>query len=613
MPRIPQETLNQILSATNIVDLVGRYVKLRRAGSSYVGLCPFHNEKSPSFNVSLSRNSYHCFGCGAGGNAFRFLMEHEGLEFMEAVKRLADAAGIRIQEEVWDANAERQAKERAHLMRVHREISVWFHQLLMRHPAAAPARDYLKSRGIHSDVARRWQLGFAPGSGAALRKWMAERGVKEDALIRSGLLSVSERDGGSRTYPKFRNRLMFPICNDQGDVIAFSGRVLPGDSHPAKYMNSPETPIFNKSRILFGFHLSRRAMLKASTALVCEGQMDLIAMFEAGFENVVAPLGTAFSEMHARMIGRSADEVVLCFDSDSAGLKAAERAFRILAPTGLSVRMAALPPGEDPDSLIQSQGKEAFLGLIESAKVFLDYQMDLFDPRRHQTASERAEFADAVAENIRYLENPVAQQVMVQQLAQRMGISEEAIESRMRAASENRWEDRDVADPDVPGSSAAGGRQLLGAQDPGSLLLASMALADAQILDWLRSELSEEFFEDIPGCEVLALVVCGDFDPLDDHSRGAFLATLKPEEEAALTDLFFQRRTPGRMPEARQALVGLRVQRLRQKRSLLQTKLRRADLEPDEAAAIQSQIVELHGELKGAEAGLRSGLDEEGS
>ncbi len=603
MARIPQETLEQILSATNIADLVGRHVKLRRAGSGFVGLCPFHNEKSPSFNVSPSRNSYHCFGCGAGGNAFRFLMEFEGLQFMEAVKRLADAAGIRIEEEVWDANAERDAKERSALMKVHREISAWFHQLLMRHPAAAGAREYLKGRGVTGEVAKRWQLGFAPGSGPALRDWMEKHGLNEDLLVRAGILGSSDDERGARTYPRFRNRLMFPICNDQGDVIAFSGRVLPGDSHPAKYTNSPETPIFNKGRVLFGFHLSRRPILKASQVLICEGQMDLIALFESGFQNVVAPLGTAFSEAHARTLKRHADEAVLCFDSDGAGVKAAERAFRILAPTGLSVRMAALPEGEDPDTMVRTHGPEAFASLIEGADSFLEYQMGLFDRRRAQGPAERAEIADQVSENIRYLENPVAREVAVQQLALRLDVPVEAIQSRLRSVRQeaSRFEQKKPGEDE----SAGEGRKLLKSQNPGSLLLSQMALADAQVLEWLRREVNEGFFEDLPGSEILSMVVLGDFDPFDDHSRAAFLASVGAAEEAALTDLLFQATPPGRLPAAQQALAGLRVTKMRQLRSRLQARLKQPDLAGHEAGELQSRIMQLHAELKAAEAGLR--------
>ncbi len=611
MARIPQETLEQILSATNIVDLVGRYVKLRRAGSNYVGLCPFHTEKSPSFNVSPSRNSYHCFGCGAGGNAFRFLMEHDGLQFMEAVKRLGDAAGIRIQEEVWDANAERDAKMRSALMKVQREIAAWFHQLLMRHPVADVARQYLKARGVSADVAKRWKLGFAPGQGGLLREWMEKHRFSEEVMIEAGILAMSEDEGGSSVYPRFRQRLMFPINNDQGEVIAFSGRLLDPNAKAAKYLNSPETPIFNKGRVLFGFDQSRRAILKSSQALVCEGQMDLITLFEAGFQNVVAPLGTAFSEAHARTLKRHADEVVLCFDSDNAGIKAAERAFRILAPVGLGVRMAALPQGEDPDSLIRGQGTEAFEALLGSAEEFLDYQLGLFDRRTKRGSRDRAAFVDLVAENIRFLENPVAQEEAIQQLALRLDVPVETIRARMRAGVRPRaYESRDQ---DGEPEKKVTGKQLLSRQSPGALMLCQMALADAQVLAWLRAEITAGFLDDVPGSSLLALVIGGDFDPLDDHSRGAFLASLEPDEEAAVTDLLFRPAPPGRMPEAQQALAGLRVIRLRGLRQRMQARLKDPDLSAEEAGVIQQQILSLHQELRSAELALRAPSDDVGT
>ena len=235
MPRIPEETIQQVLAATDIVDLVGRYVKLRRMGGTFRGLCPFHNEKTPSFYVTPSRGTYHCFGCGAGGSAIRFLMEHDGMAFVEAVKRLGDAAGIRIEEEVWDAQAEESAKVRAALLRVHKEVTEWYHKLLTRHACGDAARNYLKSRGMNADLAKRWQLGYAPASGDALREWAADHDISEALLIDAGIMAMGDPDSDRPgTYPRFRHRLMFPIRNDNGDVIAFSGRMLDADARGAK-------------------------------------------------------------------------------------------------------------------------------------------------------------------------------------------------------------------------------------------------------------------------------------------------------------------------------------------------------------------------------------------
>ena len=226
---IPQSFIQELLSRVDVVEVVGRYVQLKKGGANFMGLCPFHGEKSPSFSVSPTKQFYHCFGCGAGGTAIRFVMEHDGMSFIEAVKRLADAAGIRIVEEVWDANAEAEAKQRALLLRANREAAEWFHLLLMKHQLAAPARDYLKARGINAEMAKRWQMGYAPENKGLYREWAIQQKLSEQALVEAGIFSVADQDEngrGGRAYPRWRHRLMFPIRNDNGDVIAFSGRTI---------------------------------------------------------------------------------------------------------------------------------------------------------------------------------------------------------------------------------------------------------------------------------------------------------------------------------------------------------------------------------------------------
>ncbi len=427
MPRIPEETLQQILAATDIVDLVGRSVKLRRAGTNWTGLCPFHQEKTPSFNVSPQRGTYHCFGCGVGGNAFRFVMEQQGLTFVEAVKRLAEAAGIRVEEEVYNEELEKAARVRKALMKVHQEIAEWYHTLLMKDELGAPARDYLKSRGISAQTAKKWKMGYAPAAGDLLREWATPLKFTENLLVAAGILARADIDSprAGETYPRFRHRLMFPIRNDYGEVIAFSGRLLDPEAKSAKYLNSPETPLFSKSKVLFGLDMSKRPIIKAGRALVCEGQLDMITAFEAGFENIVAPLGTAFTEFHARMLRRHAEEVVLCFDSDNAGYKAAERAFVILAPTGLVVKVAPLPQGEDPDSLIRQQGAAAFQKQIDLARDFFDHIMEFAAATRNLgEPREKSKLAAELAEMIRLVDNAMVREAAIQMVSRRLGITE---------------------------------------------------------------------------------------------------------------------------------------------------------------------------------------------
>jgi DNA primase len=599
MGRIPEATVEQVLASTDIVEVIGRYVKLKRAGTNFVGLCPFHNEKTPSFNVSSSRNSYHCFGCGAGGTAIGFLIDHDGMTFVEAVKKLADAAGIRIEEEVWDANTEREMKIRAGMIKVHQRLAEWYHLLLMKDPAADVARQYLKGRGISAQVAKRWQLGFAPGYGEPFRRWAKEQGFTEKMLVAAGILAADEQ--GS-SYPRFRQRLMFPICNDNGDVIAFSGRLLDPEAKGAKYLNSPETLIFSKSRVFFGFHKARRAVAKASQAIVCEGQIDLVMAFEAGFENVVAALGTAFTEHHARLLKRHADEVVLCYDSDTAGFKAAQRSFQILAPTGLVVKMAALPAGDDPDTLIRREGAAAFARLIEQAQEFIDYQIDhaARQPGFEQMR-ERVKFAEMMAANIRILESAVARSTAIQRVALRLGIPEEDI--RRLVGKGQSFGKKNAAE--VPDAEAAKseGMQLLKKQDRTALMLCQVALAKPEVLDWLRGTGKSSLLEDIPGTELLSLVWQGRFNPVDGASFAAFMAGLERAEQQALVRLQTQPQPPGSVEEAKQALEALELNRLQHLIRSAQTQMKQPGITAERAAALQGQIVAFHKEYLDRRAG----------
>jgi DNA primase len=600
MARVPEETLQQILASTDIVELIGRSVKLRRAGSNWQGLCPFHNEKSPSFNVRPSTNSYHCFGCGVGGNAFRFVMEHDGLTFMEAVKRLADAANIRIEEQVWDENAEKEAKQRTLLIRVHQEIALWYHQLLMKSPLAESAREYLKGRGINSTVAKNWKLGYAPSNGQLLRQWATEQKFGKQALIDAGILIYSEERGDA--FPRFRDRLMFPICNDNGEVIAFSGRLLEANPKMAKYLNSPETPIFSKSKVLFGFDRAKRHISKAGQAIVCEGQIDTLMLHEAGFTNAVAGQGTAFTEFHAKALKRQADEIVLCYDSDNAGFKAAERAFQILAPTGLIIKVASLPAGEDPDSLIRKQGPEAFKALLQSAQEFLDYQVDAAASRRDMgEMRERVRFAGEMAGNIHLLESPVARETALQRAAVRLSIPEDTMRQLVaRAAKQPTTRNpRDNAKAPTPGESP--GKQLLASQDKNAILLTRLALADAQVLDWLRHQPHDDVLRDVPGTELLALIWRGTFDPVDTVAVTVFLTTLEPDEEAALNQLMHEARATGGMAEAEHELRALELTRLLMMKQRLQTQLKQPGIDPEHAAELQREIIALHQDIGAAQ------------
>jgi DNA primase len=597
MPRIPEETIQQVLAATDIVALVGRSVKLRKAGTNYLGLCPFHNERTPSFNVSPSRGTYHCFGCGAGGSAIRFVMEHDSMSFVEAVKRLADAAGIRVEEEVWDANAEAEAKQRSLLLRANREVAEWFHLLLMKHKLAAPARDYLKSRGINAEMAKRWQMGYAPQSTTFYREWMAQQKLPERVMVEAGIFTQPPEDENgqtSRPYARWRHRLMFPIRNDNGDVIAFSGRILDKDQKGGKYVNSPETPVFTKSRVLFGYDKSKRFISKADQAIICEGQIDMIMVFEAGLQNVVAGQGTAFTELHAKMLKRVCNEVVLCYDSDNAGREATEKAFRILSPQGISVRVAALPQGEDPDSLIRKEGADALRAIVTDAPEFLEHQIRLLRASaKGNSTVERVRMAEQVAGAISIFTGVAQRIAAVNKVAKLLEISEEQLSAMVKKAAAEQKADAKAGAKDSATNVVDEAKKLLASQHKTAVLLCQMALNDAEVLHWLREADCEDMLHEVPGTELLAQLARSHYNPLDETSQLVFMSGLERHQEAAFAQLQASPRPSGGLEDAKQALYALEIARLQNLIQGTQSKLRQPGLSEAEMERLQQQVVEL--------------------
>lgn len=365
-------TLDQIRAASDIVDVIGSYLPLKRAGANFVALCPFHREKTPSFNVNPHRQIFHCFGCHKGGNVFTFVKEYENIDFVEAVKRLADRAKIPLEyEQSQSGQQTRHLKDS--LLQIHEQITQRWQNCLANETAGQLARDYLAKRGVSAEAVKLFRIGCAPEAWDDTVNWAKSKGYEMDLVEKAGL--AIRKEGTDRYYDRFRGRLMFPICDEQGRVVGFSGRVLSGDEKTAKYVNSPETPIFTKSKVFFGLDKSKRPILDAGFAVVCEGQLDLIACFMAGVQNIVAPQGTAFTGEHARILKRYVDEVVLCFDSDEAGQNAAVRSLDHLLASGLAVRVALVPAPHDPDSFIKANGGEAFSALVRKADGYFDYYL----------------------------------------------------------------------------------------------------------------------------------------------------------------------------------------------------------------------------------------------
>jgi DNA primase len=428
-----QATLEQVRAASDIVDVIGAYIPLKRAGANFQALCPFHKEKTPSFNVNPHRQIFHCFGCHKGGDVFTFVREYESIDFVEAVRRLADRAKIPLETERGSGEGSaRPIKEK--LLQIHEQITQRWQNALANEASGQLAREYLAKRGVSAEAINLFRLGAAPDLWDDTVNWARSKGHEVELVEKAGL--ILRKEGSDHYYDRFRGRLMFPICDEQGRVVGFSGRVLSGDEKTAKYVNSPETPIFTKSKIFFGLDKSKRALLDAGFAVVCEGQLDLIACFMGGVQNVVAPQGTAFTADHARIIKRYVEEVVLCFDSDDAGQNAAIRSLDHLLASGLAVRVAVVPAPHDPDSFIKQSGGAAFKQLIDEANGFFEYHLNRLCATNEVTSDKgRLVVLRAMAEAVNKTQNVVLIDKHAQETALRLGVSPDAVRAEFRKLS----------------------------------------------------------------------------------------------------------------------------------------------------------------------------------
>src|SRR6266850_1202868 len=438
MALVSDAAREQIRAANDIVDVIGSYLPLKRSGANFMALCPFHKEKTPSFNVNPHLQIFKCFGCQKGGDVFTFIMEYESVDFPEALKRLADRAKIPLEYERGSGDQQtRHLKDS--LLQIHEQITQRWQSALANEAAGQIARDYLARRGVSAEAIKLFRLGYAPDLWDDTVNW-AKSKDHDLALVEKGGL-ILKREQGDGYYDRFRGRLMFPICDEQGRIIAFSGRILTGDEKTAKYVNSPETPIFIKSKVFFGLDKAKRAILDAGHAIICEGQLDMIACFMAGVQNIVAPQGTAFTADHARIIKRFVDEVVLCFDSDAAGQNAAVRALDSLLASGLAIRVVTVPAPHDPDSFIKANGGLAFKQLMDRAEGFFDYYLGrLCATNETNTDKGRLAVLRAMAEAVHKTGNVVLIDTYAQKTALRLGVAPEAVRMEFKKFRRNQRE-----------------------------------------------------------------------------------------------------------------------------------------------------------------------------
>lgn len=423
--------IEEVRQKTDIVALVGTYVTLQRRGQKYVGLCPFHHEKTPSFQVSPDQGLFYCFGCQTGGDVFGFLQNIENLTFSDALRTLAERAGVKLAESR-DPREVQRRREREQLYRA-LDLAARYYQAELQGQRGAGARQYLAGRGVAPEVIERFGLGLAPPGWHNVGEALRRHRLGEQQLLRAGLLS---RSAEGRVYDRFRERLMFPIWDVQGRVVGFGGRALTADAQP-KYLNSPEGDLFRKSRLLYGAHLARRAIRDAGYTIVVEGYMDAIACHQAGIGNVVASMGTALTAEQGRWLLQQAPDVVIAFDADAAGTNAALRGLDLLSSLGCRVRVLSLPAGSDPDELLRAEGRDGFLKLVEAAESLVQYKLrqahlHVLGGRMPATPDERARLAHALLPVLAAIPDPVERDVYVRQVAGSFGLREEVLHEQVQ-------------------------------------------------------------------------------------------------------------------------------------------------------------------------------------
>ncbi len=424
MPRIKTEIVDQIKARAEVMDVVSDVLQLKKVGRNFFGLCPFHEEKTPSFSVNPQMGIFHCFGCGKSGNAISFVMEYENVDYVEALKRLADRYGIKIE---WEQGRSAQQGQTALLYELHEEAGRFYHQQLFS-PAGKSALEYLYNRNFSQEILKKFNIGYAPDQWDSLFSRIDKQKYSALIIEKSGLFIAKKQLSGF--YDRFRNRIMFPIKSISGRTIAFGGRSL--DPHePAKYMNSPETPIYFKRGILYGLDVTNPAIRRAEQAIVVEGYTDLLRLYAVGFENIVAGSGTALTEHHARLLNRFIKEAVLCYDGDTAGAQATVRAGFLMLKEGLDVRVIVLPQDEDPDSFLVKQGKAAFEKQMQAAPDFITFYIN-----RHRdelnTPASKTEFINLLVQEISEVKNPVTRDFLVKVLSEQLEINPERIFGQMR-------------------------------------------------------------------------------------------------------------------------------------------------------------------------------------
>ena len=443
MPRYSDETIEEVRQANDIVDVISQYVHLKRSGRNFFGLCPFHNEKSPSFSVSPDKQIFHCFGCGVGGNVFTFLTKIEGINFVEAVQTLAERANIQLP--TFENNVDKEKEElKAKVYKVNEFTAEYYHENLYK-PTAKIAQEYVKQRKLTNDTLKSFRIGFS-GKFNELYQALKKEGFEDPEILESGLVNKNENG----TYiDRYRNRLMFPICDGRGRVIAFGGRVL-DDSKP-KYINSPENIVFSKGRNLFGLNVAKKSEEIKKKLLIVEGYMDVISLHQRGIKNVVAPLGTALTQQQGWLLRRTSEQIILSFDSDEAGLNAKIRAIDILQNMGCDIRVLMLEGAKDPDEFIVKYGNARFKNAIDKAISIVEFKVRLLKRNLDlNNTSDKIKFLNEIAKLISKIDNNIEKEVYIEKIAKEYEISKEAIYAEVNKLSYDKNQSEKILEKSKP-------------------------------------------------------------------------------------------------------------------------------------------------------------------
>jgi len=548
---------DRVKQQADIVRVVGEYVRLKKSGQNFTGLCPFHSEKTPSFAVHPVKQIYHCFGCGAGGDVFKFVMEMDKLTFPDAVRAVAEKCGIAIPRARERTPEERQQnQQRTSLVEMHREAAAFFAQQLNGTPEGRAAKAYLLDRGLDSEAMTRFGIGFAPSGGEALLRTMKQK-YPEKVLEVSGLFS---RDANGRFFDRFRRRVMFPIANDSGKIVAFGGRAL-GDDLP-KYLNSPETPIYSKSNVLYHLDRAKEALRQRDFAVLVEGYMDAIAVARAGISNVVASCGTSLTEPQVKLLSRFTRRILVNYDPDTAGQAATERSLAILLEQGAEVRVLALPGGKDPDSFIRSEGAAAYTKLLSEAPTYVDYLISRARKMDMSTAEGKLRAVNFLMPYVQRVPDRILRSEWATRIAQQLRIEEPVLRESMRkAANERRSEVK--ARPELVGRAGK----------PAERRLVQMLIEADEFRERLAMELrAEQLHGGLEVERILAVLVeaCASGQRPD---AAALAMALEDRDRRLLFEIAFESAAPPTWEEAESCLAVLRR--------------RRADLE---LAALMRQI-----------------------